>query len=102
LSIVLLLSFGGGDEAGLSPHVAGHGEDIGVLWPGATTKAYGRAALRPTLQFTDEDAEILGARIPEIASVSREYNKRATRHPGSKSVNARVRGVDPPSGPCGT
>src|SRR6188474_3311360 len=76
LSIVLLLSFGEGMKRAFHRTSRGMGEDIGVLWPGATTKAYAGLPSGRMLQFTDEDAEIIGARIPEIASVSREYNKR--------------------------
>ena len=99
LSIVLLLSFGEGMKRAFHRTSRGMGEDIGVLWPGATTKPYAGLPSGRTLQFTDEDAEILGARIPEIAAVSREYNKRVPVSRGTKSVNARVRGVDPSFGP---
>jgi putative ABC transport system permease protein len=99
LSIVLLLSFGEGMKRAFHRTTRGMGEDIGVLWPGATTKAYAGLPSGRTLQFTDEDAEILGARIPEIAAVSREYAKRVPVSNGTKSVNARVRGVDPSFGP---
>jgi putative ABC transport system permease protein len=99
LSIVLLLSFGEGMKRAFHRTTRGMGEDIGVLWPGATTKPYAGLPSGRTLQFTDEDAEILGARIPEIAAVSREYNKRVPVSRGAKSVNARVRGVDPSFGP---
>jgi putative ABC transport system permease protein len=99
LSIVLLLSFGEGMKRAFHRTSRGMGEDIGVLWPGATTKPYAGLPSGRTMQFTDEDAEILGARIPEIAAVSREYNKHVPVTHGSKSVNARVRGVDPSFGP---
>ena len=99
LSIVLLLSFGEGMKRAFHRTSRGMGEDIGVLWPGATTKPYAGLPSGRTLQFTDEDADILGARIPEIAAVSREYNKRVPVSHGTKSVNARVRGVDPSFGP---
>jgi putative ABC transport system permease protein len=75
------------------------GESIGVVWAGATTKPYAGLPSGRTMQFTDEDAEILGARIPEIASLSREYAKRVPVSAGAKNVNARVRGVDPSFGP---
>jgi putative ABC transport system permease protein len=99
LSIVLLLSFGEGMKRAFHRTTRGMGEDIGVLWPGATTKAYAGLPSGRTLQFTDEDAEVLAARIPEIATVSREYSKRVPVSNGTKSVNARVRGVDPSFGP---
>jgi putative ABC transport system permease protein len=99
LSIVLLLSFGEGMKRAFNVNVRGMGEGIGVVWPGATTKAYaGMASGRP-ISFTDEDVELLGARIPEIASISREYSKRAGVTNGTKTVNVRIRGVDPAFGP---
>jgi putative ABC transport system permease protein len=74
------------------------GEGIGVLWPGATTRAYAGLPSGRAISFTDEDAELLGARIPEILSISREYSKRVPVARGTKTVNARVRGVDPSFG----
>jgi putative ABC transport system permease protein len=99
LSIVLLLSFGEGMKRSFHRNTRGMGEDIGILWAGATTKPYMGLPSGRTLQFIDEDAEIIGARIPEIASVSREYAKRYPVNHGAKSVNARIRGVDPSFGP---
>ena len=99
LSIVLLLSFGEGMKRSFHRNTRGMGEDIGVVWAGATTKPYMGLPSGRTLQFTDEDAEIIGARIPEVAAISREYSKRVPVSVGTKSVNARVRGVDPSFGP---
>lgn len=98
LSIVLLLSFGEGMKRSFRRNSRGMGEGIGVLWPGATTKAHlGLPSGRP-ISFTDEDADLLAARIPEIAAISREYSKRVPVAHGTKTVNARVRGVDPSFG----
>jgi putative ABC transport system permease protein len=100
LSIVLLLSFGEGMKRSFHKNVRGMGEGIGVLWPGATTKPYKGLPSGRTISFTDEDATLLAARIPEIVGISREYAKRTsvTRGGGGKTVNARVRGVDPDFG----
>jgi putative ABC transport system permease protein len=98
LSIVLLLSFGEGMKRSFHRNSRGMGEGIGVLWPGATTRAYAGLPSGRPISFTDEDAELLGARIPEITSISREYAKRAPVARGTKTVNARVRGVDPAFG----
>jgi putative ABC transport system permease protein len=98
LSIVLLLSFGEGMKRSFHKGSRGMGEGIGVVWPGATTKAYlGLPSGRP-IQFQDEDVAILRARVPEIASISREYSRRPSLTAGTKTVNARVRGVDPEFG----
>jgi putative ABC transport system permease protein len=98
LSIVLLLSFGEGMKRSFHRTSRGMGEGIGVLWPGATTRAYAGLPSGRPIMFTDEDAELLGARIPEIVSISREYSKRVPVARGTKTVNARVRGVDPSFG----
>jgi putative ABC transport system permease protein len=94
LSIVLLLSFGEGMKRSFNRNTRGMGEGIGVLWPGATTKAYLGLPSGRAISFTDEDPDLLAARIPEIAAISREYSKRVPVAHGEKTVNARVRGVD--------
>jgi putative ABC transport system permease protein len=98
LSIVLLLSFGEGMKRSFHRNVRGMGEGIGVLWPGATTRAYKGLPSGRTLSFTDEDAPLLASRIPEILAISREYARRSPVSRGTKTVNARVRGVDPSFG----
>ena len=98
LSIVLLLSFGEGMKRSFHKGSRGMGEGIGVLWPGATTRAYAGLPSGRAISFTDEDAELLAARIPEISGISREYSKRVPVAVGKKTVNARVRGVDPSFG----
>src|SRR5678816_2740922 len=98
LSIVLLLSFGEGMKRSFHRTSRGMGENIGVLWPGATTLAYAGLPSGRAISFTDEDAELLAARIPEISGISREYSKRVPVAVGKKTVNARVRGVDPSFG----
>jgi putative ABC transport system permease protein len=98
LSIVLLLSFGEGMKRAFRRGKNGMGEGIAVVWPGATTKPYAGLPSGRTIRFSDEDAEILRARIPEIASLSREYAVRRGVSAGKKTVNARIRGVDPSFG----
>jgi putative ABC transport system permease protein len=95
LSIVLLLSFGEGMKRAFHKSTRGMGENIGVLWPGATTRAYLGLPSGRSIEFRDEDAELLQARIPAIGSISREYSRRRGVTNGTKTVNARIRGVDP-------
>jgi putative ABC transport system permease protein len=99
LSIVMLLSFGEGMKRAFHKGTRGMGENIGVLWPGSTTRAYAGMGSGRTIQFQDEDGEMLVARIPSLAAVSREYSRRRGLTVGTKTVNARVRGVDPSFGP---
>jgi putative ABC transport system permease protein len=98
LSIVMLLSFGEGLKRAFHRGKRGLGEDIGVLWPGATTRAYMGLPSGRSIAFADEDGDLLRARIREIGSLSREYAKRVPVATPRKTVNARVRGVDPEFG----
>jgi putative ABC transport system permease protein len=98
LSIVLLLSFGEGLKRSFHKGARGMGEGTAVVWPGATTRAYlGLPSGRP-IPIKEEDPDLLRSRIPEIASLSVEYAKWTSVTVGTKTVNARVRGVDPQFG----
>jgi putative ABC transport system permease protein len=99
LSIVLLLSFGEGLKRAFHKGKNGMGEGIGVLWPGSTTRAYAGLPSGRSIAFNDDDFEMLKARVPEIAALSREYSRRWSVSNGKKTVNARTRGVDPSFGP---
>lgn len=98
LSIVLLLSFGEGLKRSLAKGSRGLGEGIAVVWPGATTKAWmGLPSGRP-IPIKEEDPPLLRSRIPEIALLSVEYARFVPVSVGAKSVNARLRGVEPEFG----
>jgi putative ABC transport system permease protein len=98
LSIVLLLSFGEGLKRSFAKGTRGMGEGIAVVWPGATTRAYmGLPSGRP-IPLKEEDPDLLRARIPEIALLSVEFSRWTPVTVGTKTINARVRGVDPQFG----
>jgi putative ABC transport system permease protein len=98
LSIVLLLSFGEGLKRSLARGSRGMGEGIAVVWPGATTRAYmGLPSGRP-VPIKEEDPALLRSRIPEIALLSVEYARFVPIAVGAKSINARLRGVEPEFG----
>jgi putative ABC transport system permease protein len=98
LSIVILLSFGEGLKRSFGKGSRGMGEGIAVVWPGATTRAYmGLPSGRP-IPLKEEDPDLLRARIPEIALLSIEFSRWAPMTVGTKTLNVRVRGVDPEFG----
>ena len=98
LSIVILLSFGEGLKRAFSRGTRGMGEGIAVVWPGSTTRAWmGLPSGRP-ISLKEEDPDLLRRRIPEIAVLSVEFAKRVPVTVGTKTINARVRGVDPEFG----
>jgi putative ABC transport system permease protein len=98
LSIVMLLSFGEGMKRAFNKGKRGMGDGIAVLWPGATTRAYAGLPSGRSISFADEDGVLLSERIPEIAALSREYATFRGVTVGTKTINARIRGVDPSFG----
>jgi putative ABC transport system permease protein len=98
LSIVMLLSFGEGMKRAFWRGKQGMGQSIGVVWPGATTRAYQGLPSGRAIALRDEDPELLLQRIPSVQATSREYARRTGLTHGQKTVNARVRGVDPSFG----
>jgi len=98
ISIVLLLSFGEGLKNSLSKGSRGMGQNVAVVWPGATTRPFmGLPSGRP-VPIKEEDPALLRSRIPEIELLSVEFAKYAAIAVGTKSVNSRLRGVDPEFG----
>jgi putative ABC transport system permease protein len=98
LSIVLLLSFGEGLKRSFAKGSRGMGESIGVVWGGATTRAYMGLPSGRTISLREEDAGMLRERVPAIAALSVEFAKWVPVAVGTKIVNVRVRGVDPEFG----
>ena len=98
LSIVLLLSFGEGLKRSLSHGARGMGEGIAVVWPGATTKAWAGLPSGRSIPIREQDVELVRSRVPAMSGVSVEFARQAALTAGEKSVNARLRGVDPEFG----
>jgi putative ABC transport system permease protein len=98
LSIVLLLSFGEGMKRSFHKGSRGMGEGIGVVWPGSTTRAYQGLPSGRSVRFIDEDVALVRARVPQIGAISGEYSRRTSVTFGTKTINARVRGVLPSFG----
>ncbi len=98
LSIVILLSFGEGLKRSFNKGARGMGEGVAVVWPGSTTRAYLGLPSGRAIPIKEEDPDLLRARIPEIVSLSVEYAKYTSVSVGTKTLNVRVRGVEPEFG----
>ena len=94
VAILLLLAFGEGLKRQLDKNRRAMGENISVLWPGETTKAYkGLPPGRPVRPRLD-DLEFMRSRQPELKSVIGEIvSWRTPVAYGGKTVNNRVIGV---------
>ena len=94
VAILLLLAFGEGLKRQLDKNRRAMGENIAVLWPGETTKAYkGLPPGRPIRPRMD-DLEFMRSRMPELKSVIGEIvSWRTPIAYAGKTINSRVIGV---------
>jgi putative ABC transport system permease protein len=83
----------------LTQNAKAMGENIAVLWPGETTKAWkGLPPGRPIRPVAD-DIVFLEQRVPELKAVIGEITSwRTALEYGPKTVNARLTGVNIPYG----
>ena len=95
VAILLLLAFGEGLKRQLDKNRRAMGENISVLWPGETTKAWkGLPPGRPVRPRID-DIEYVRTRMPELKSVIGEVvSWRTALAYGRKTINGRVNGVN--------
>ena len=99
LSIVLLLSFGEGLKRGFEKGSKGLGEGIVVVWPNTTGKAFAGFPQGRSLQFTEEDVDLLRASIPEIRLISAEMRRWGNNVVWERtSLSKPVAGVEPDYG----
>jgi putative ABC transport system permease protein len=99
LSLILLLSFGEGLRIQLWRSSCGMGQNLGILWPGETGRAWqGLPAGRP-IRPKIEDVELLKQRLPDVAGVAGEiHNWRVTMAAGENTVTGQVIGASPDYG----
>src|SRR5205085_8429702 len=95
VAILLLLAFGEGLKRQLDKNKRAMGENIAVLWPGETSKAWkGLPPGRPIRPRID-DLDYIRERMPELKSVIGEVvSWRTAIAYGRKTVNGRVNGVN--------
>lgn len=94
VAILLLLAFGEGLKRQLDKNRRAMGENIAVLWPGETTKAYkGLTPGRP-IRPRAEDVEFIRTRMPELKSAHAELDNWRALTYGRKTVNARIIGTN--------
>lgn len=94
VAILLLLAFGEGLRRQLGKNSRSTGENIAVMWPSETTKAWkGLPPGRPIRPRVD-DLDFIRGRMPELKSVIGEItNSRTAVVYGRKTLSVRVIGV---------
>ena len=99
VAILLLLAFGEGLKRQMDKNRRATGENLAVMWPGETTKAWkGLPPGRPIRPRID-DIEMIAGRMPELRAVIGELTSwRTALTYGRKTVNGRVIGTNVPYG----
>ncbi|HYO77688.1 MAG TPA: ABC transporter permease [Thermoanaerobaculia bacterium] len=94
VAILLLLAFGDGLKRQMDKNRRSTGENLAVLWPGETTKAWqGLPPGRPIRPRID-DVDLIRAQMPELKSVHGEVvSWRTAMQWERKTVNGRVMGA---------
>jgi len=95
VAILLLLAFGEGLKRQMDKNRRSTGENLAVMWPDVTTKAWkGLPPGRPIRLYSD-DVMFVRERMPELKSVHGEVTSwRTALSYGRKTVNGRVIGTN--------
>jgi putative ABC transport system permease protein len=95
VAILLLLAFGEGLKRQLDKNRRSTGENLAVMWPNVTTKAWkGLPPGRP-IRLRMDDLDFIRERMPELAAVHGEIvSWRTAITYGRKTVNGRVIGTN--------
>ena len=94
LSLVLLLGFGDGLSFALDRASAGLGRNLGIFWPGETTKPWQGLPAGREIRPRIEDIKLIEERVPNLLGVSGEIvNWRTLMTYGDRTVNGRMNGV---------
>lgn len=98
ISIILLLSFGGGLKNGFLEGMRGLGDGIVIVWMGQTGKTFaGMPSGRP-IRLRPEDVDLAVRHVPEIVAATGEMTAQLQLVNGRNASNRRVVGVHPAFG----
>jgi putative ABC transport system permease protein len=86
VAVALLLAFGEGFHKHVMRQMHGLGENLVICFPSRTSKVWEGLPRGRQLRLTEEDMEQLGSEIPEITSVSGEYNSGSLRFKAGRNV----------------
>lgn len=95
-TLILLLAFGVGFRDQTVLNMRGMGDQLAIMFPGQTTKAFEGYGVGRPIRFRESDAWMLEEQIPEIDIVLPEYMQNMQINHGEKRRNSQVGGVYPP------
>lgn len=96
VAIVVLLAFGMGFKRQLSINMHGIGEQIVIMFPGKTTKAFEGFGKGRNIRLIEDDAALLKREVKGIRAISPEYSRWNTAvHVDKNILNPNTTGVYP-------
>jgi putative ABC transport system permease protein len=98
-SIVLLFAFGRGLSDATLKSQKGMGENIGIFWPGITSKDYKGLPRGRRIDFTEDDVALIKQKAITVDRISPEYSKwNVTLRYGKNNTLRNIVGVWPEFG----
>jgi len=95
VAILLLLAFGEGLKRQLDKNRRSTGENLAVMWPSETTKAWKGMPPGRAIRLRIDDVDFIRERMPELRAVHGELTSyRNALTYGRKTVNGRIIGVN--------
>jgi putative ABC transport system permease protein len=95
VAILLLLAFGEGLKRQLDKNRRSTGENLAVMWPSETTKAWKGMPPGRAIHLHIDDVDFIRERMPELKAVHGELTSyRNALTYGRKTVNGRIIGVN--------
>lgn len=96
VAIVVLVAFGVGFKQQLSVNMHGIGEQIGIMFPGRTTKAFEGFGIGRSISFVEEDTKLIASQVRNVSAISPEFSRWGVPvHHGTNIMNPLVSGVYP-------
>ena len=92
-TLILLLAFGFGFRDQTVYNMRGMGDQIAIMFPGQTTKAYEGYGIGRPIRFTESDVDLMLNRIPEIMIATPEYIQGMQLTNGDKRRSSNIGGV---------
>ncbi|MEX0660451.1 MAG: ABC transporter permease [Balneolaceae bacterium] len=94
-TLILLLAFGFGFRDQTMHNMRGMGDQIAIMFPGQTTKAYDGYGIGRSIRFKEDDVAMMRSEIPLIETVTPEYMQSHNVVNGEKRRSSTIGGVYP-------
>lgn len=94
-TLILLLAFGFGFRDQTVLNMRGMGDQLAIMFPGNTTKAYEGYGIGRPIRYREADAQMLQDEIAEIDVATPEYMRSLSIRYGENRRNSSVGGVYP-------